>query len=328
MMNFVDAVTANLLTPAVLFFVMGVIAALVKTDLKFPEALYITLTVYLLTAIGFKGGVSLSQAGLAEVWLPIIVTILLGACIPLWCYPVLRLLGKLGSADAAAVSATYGSVSAVTFIVATNYLTQIQIPYENYTAAFMAVMESPAIIAGILMGKLFSRDTSGEVESSLKSVMHEALLGRSIFLLLGSLIVGALCGQAGMAKVEGFFVTPFQGILALFLLEMGFITGRRMAELRNVGLFLLAFGITMPFLHGLAGVFIGKVSGLSLGGATLFGVLAASASYIAAPAALRMSLPQANPALYLTPSLAVTFPFNVTIGIPLYFSFARWLYLA
>ena len=162
--------------------------------------------------------------------------------------------------------------------------------------------------------------------TSLKSAMHEALFGRSIFLLVGSLVVGWLCGKPGMEKVEPFFVTPFQGVLALFLLEMGMVAGRRLEDLKKVGAFLLAFGIVMPVLHGCLGVYLGKLTGLELGGATLLGVLAASASYIAAPAAIRMSLPDANPTYYLTASLAITFPFNIALGVPIYFEVARKLY--
>lgn len=322
-MELLEAIRANLLTPAVLFFVLGLVAAILKSDLRFPEQLYIGLTIYLLVAIGFKGGVAIAEAGLAKVWLPSIAAILLGAAIPLWTYPILRRAGKLPVADAAAIAAHYGSVSAVTFIAATNYLKSIQLPYENYATAFLAVMEAPAILVGVAIGKLKSNATD---QSSLKAAIHETLFGRSIFLLVGALIVGILCGEVGMKKVEPFFVTPFQGVLALFLLEMGVVAGRRMGDLKQAGLFLLAFGIVAPLVNGALGVMLGKCAGLSLGGATLFGVLAASASYIAAPAAVRISLPEANPTLYLTSSLAITFPFNITVGIPIYLAMAQALY--
>lgn len=322
-MELLEAIRANLLTPAVLFFVLGLAAAIVKSDLRFPEQLYIGLTIYLLVAIGFKGGVAIAEAGLAKVWLPSVAAILLGAAIPLWTYPVLRRAGKLPVADAAAIAAHYGSVSAVTFIAATNYLKSIQLPYENYATAFLAVMEAPAILVGVAIGKLKSKETD---QGSLKGAIHETLFGRSIFLLVGALIVGILCGEVGMKKVEPFFVTPFQGVLALFLLEMGVVAGRRMGDLKQAGLFLLAFGIVAPLVNGALGVMLGKCAGLSLGGATLFGVLAASASYIAAPAAVRISLPDANPTLYLTSSLAITFPFNITVGIPIYLAMAQALY--
>ena len=321
-----DAIQANLLSPAVLFFALGLVAALTKSDLKFPEPLYVALTIYLLVAIGFKGGVAIAEAGIAKVWMPAIAAMILGALIPLWTYPVLRFGGKFSAVDAAAIAAHYGSVSAVTFIAATNYLKAINQPFENYATAFLAVMESPAILVGVVLGKLGTRAGGGPDFSSLKTAMHEALFGRSIFLLVGALIVGWLCGKPGMEKVESFFVTPFQGVLALFLLEMGMVAGRRVGDLKKVGPFLLAFGVVMPLLHGCIGVWLGKVAGLELGGATLMGVLAASASYIAAPAAIRMSLPDANPTFYLTSSLAITFPFNIALGIPIYFEVARWFY--
>lgn len=323
-MDLFDALRANLLSPVVLFFVMGILASVLKSDLKFPEALYVTLTIYLLTAIGFKGGVAVSEAGLGQVWLPSLAAMLLGTVIPLWTYPVLRVLGRLSVPNAAALAGHYGSVSAVTFIAATNYLKGVGQPYESYAAAFLAVMESPAIIVGVLLGKLGAGDRSDALGSSVRTALHEALLGRSVFLLVGALAVGVLSGQRGMAGVEAFFVTPFQGVLALFLLEMGTVAGRRLSDLRKVGPFLLAFGILAPLVHGFLGVALGHAAGLSPGGATLLGVLSASASYIAAPAAMRLSLPDANPTLYLTSSLAITFPFNITVGIPIYYAAARW----
>lgn len=325
-MSILDAIQTNLLSPAVLFFALGLVAALTKSDLKFPEPLYVALTIYLLVAIGFKGGVAIAEAGLAKVWLPALAAMLLGAVIPLWTYPVLRFGGKFPAVDAAAIAAHYGSVSAVTFIAATNYLKAVNQPFESYATAFLAVMESPAILVGVVLGKLATLKRGAADMTSLKAAAHEALFGRSIFLLVGALGVGWLCGKPGMVKVEAFFVAPFQGVLALFLLEMGMVAGRRFGDLRKVGAFLLGFGIVMPVLHGCLGVYLGKLAGLELGGATLLGVLAASASYIAAPAAIRLSLPDANPTYYLTSSLAVTFPFNIALGIPIYFEVARWLY--
>lgn len=323
--DFLNALTANLFSPAVLFFALGVVAALVKSDLKFPEALYVTLTIYLLVALGFKGGVAIHEAGIGAVILPALAAMALGALIPLWTYPLLKHVGRLQAVDAAAVAAHYGSVSAVTFITATNYLIEINEPYEDYATAFLAVMESPAIVVGVLLGKMKMQAGSSLFNGSFKGLMREALFGRSVFLLVGALVVGALCGKRGMAQVEPFFVTPFQGVLALFLLEMGMVAGHRLGSLRQVGPFLAGFGIVMPVIHGFIGVLLGHHTGLSLGGATLMGVLAASASYIAAPAAMRLSLPEANPALYLTSSLAITFPFNITFGIPIYYAMARYL---
>lgn len=325
-MDLFEAIRTNLLSPAVLFFALGVIASLVKSDLKFPEALYVTLTIYLLTAIGFKGGVALAAAGVGAVWLPALAALALGALIPLWTYPVLRFGGRLARVDAAAIAAHYGSVSAVTFIAATNFLKEVNQPYENYAAAFLAVMESPAIIVGILLGKTAVRDRAALWGTATRLALREAVFGRSVLLLVGALVIGALSGPAGMANVEGFFVAPFQGVLALFLLEMGMVAARRLGDLRKVGLFLLGFGVLAPLVHGLVGTLLGHWVGLSLGGTTLLAVLAAGASYIAAPAAMRLSLPEANPTLYLTSALAITFPFNIAFGIPVYFALARWLH--
>ena len=249
----------------------------------------------------------------------------LGALIPLWTYPVLRFIGRLPGVDAAAISAHYGSVSAVTFIAATNFLKQVNEPFESYSSAFLAVMESPAIIAGVVLGKLALKSGPLDLRGTLGPAVREAVFGRSVVLLVGALVIGALSGKRGSEATAGFFVAPFQGVLALFLLEMGMIAARRFGDLRKVGVFLGIFAIVMPVVHGVIGVLIGGWAGLSPGGATLLGVLAASASYIAAPAAMRLSLPEANPTFYLTASLAVTFPFNIILGLPLYYAAARYL---
>lgn len=336
-LDLLEAIRANLLAPPALFFALGLLAALVKSDLKFPEPLYVAMTIYLLAAIGFKGGVSMAEAGLATLWLPLLAALLLGAVIPLWCYPILRHVGRFSAVDAASVAAHYGSVSAVTFTVAVNFLEEVRLPFEPYAAAFLAVMESPAIIVGILLGKLAlarglaaQRPAAGvrraePLGATLRQALHEALFGRSVLLLVGTLLIGFACGKRGLESTAGFFVVPFHGVLALFLLELGTVAGRRLGELRKVGLFLLAFGIVMPLLHAFVGVMVGGAVGLSAGGAMLLGTLAASASYIAAPAAMRLSLPEANPTLSLTAALAITFPFNVMLGIPLCFAFTeRW----
>lgn len=322
-MELLAALASNLLSPTVLFFALGLLAAVLKSDLSFPEALYVTLTIYLLTAIGFKGGVAIHEAGVGVVLVPALAALGLGLLIPLWSYPELRWAGRLPAADAAAIAAHYGSVSAVTFIAATNYLKGIGQPYESYATAFLAVMESPAIIVGVLLGKLAAGAQAGGLGGAVRTALHEALVGRSVFLLVGGLVVGALAGPRGLEKVEAFFVTPFQGVLALFLLEMGLVAGRRLGELRKVGPFLAVFGVAAPLVHGVIGVVVGHAVGLSVGGTTLLAVLAASASYIAAPAAMRLALPEANPTLYLTASLAITFPFNITLGVPLYYAVAR-----
>ena len=324
-MDFLEAIQANLVSPPVLFFALGLLAAILKSDLKFPEQLYLGLTIYLLVAIGLKGGVAFAEAGFANVWKPALAAIVLGTLIPLWTYPVSRWLGRMSAVDAAAIAAHYGSVSAVTFIAATTYLGRIGVSFESYAPAFLAVMESPAILVGVVIGKMATPVTGAVTGSPLKSALHDAMFGRSVLLLVGALVIGALCGAPGVKAVEPFFVTPFHGVLALFLLEMGIVAGRRLGDLRKVGLFLLGFGIAAPVLNGALGAWFGHMAGLGVGGSALLGVLAGSASYIAAPAAVRLALPEANPTLYLTAALAITFPFNLVLGIPFCLGVARWL---
>lgn len=311
---------SNVLSPMVLAFALGVVANLLRSDLKFPDALYSSLTIYLLFAIGLKGGAALSQSTPADLWAPALSTIALGALIPAWCYPVLRKLGRFSRPDAAAIAIHYGSVSAVTFIACTSYLDGMGVSYEGFAPALLAIMEAPAIIVGLAI----AATRQGAVESR-GEVMREVVTGKSIVLLIGGLLIGLAVGAEGFEESKAFFVTPFKGVLALFMLEMGLVAGRRLADLKKAGAFLLLFGVLMPLFNGFVGAFAGVLSGLSVGGATLLGTLAASASYIAAPAAVRMAIPQANPSLYLTSSLAITFPFNLTVGIVVYFAYAEWL---
>ena len=321
------ALLANLLSPAVLFFVLGVIATIGRSDLKFPEPLYTALTIYLLVSIGFKGGTALEHAGLSAVAVPALAAVALGALIPLWAYPCLRLLGGFSPADAAGIAAHYGSVSAVTFIAATNFLRLAEVPYEGFAPALLAVMEAPAIVVAITLGKLNAGNSGGEPwTKTLRRTIHESVFGRSVLLLLGSMAIGWASGRRGAESTSAFFVAPFQGILSLFLLEMGMVAARRLADLRKAGSFLVVWGIAVPLLHATLGVLAARAAGLSMGGAVLLATLAASASYIAAPAAVRLALPEANPTYSLTAAIGITFPFNLAIGLPLYLEFARKVY--
>ena len=313
-----ELVRFNLLSPIVLAFVLGIVATLVRSDLRFPEELYTALSIYLLLAIGLKGGVALSETPLAEFAGPALITLALGVAVPLWSYVILRRLGRFGVADAAALAAHYGSVSAVTFIASLAFVQAVGAPAEGFMPTLVALLEVPAIIIALLL----ARTQGGGGRGGWGEVLHEVLAGRSILLLLGGLIIGALAGKQGLKPVTPFFVDLFQGALTLFLLDMGMVAARRFGDLRRVGAFLLGFGVIMPVLHGALGVWLGSLVGLSLGGSTVLGVLAASASYIAAPAAVRIALPEANPSYYLTAALAITFPFNLTIGIPLYYALA------
>lgn len=304
----------NLLQPMVLAFGLGFAAQLIRSDLRLPDPVHQGLTIYLLLAIGLKGGVALSAAALSEVARPMLGAILLGAAIPLWCYPVLRRLGRFGAEDAGAIAAHYGSVSAVTFVAGLAWLAAASVPVEGYMPALLAVMEAPGIAVAILLAR--------RGQGAFAAIAHEVLAGKSIVLLLGGLLVGALAGERGYAPVAPFFATGFPGALTLFLLDMGVMAARRARDVLRVGPFLVAFAIAAPLVNGAFGAAVGGAVGLSPGGATMLAVLAASASYIAAPAAVRLALPDANPGYALTAALTITFPFNLTIGLPLYAAMA------
>ena len=297
-----EILLASLLSPVVLAFVLGALAVAIKSDLEIPEPLYQALSIYLLLAIGLKGGVALSKTPLAEVAGPVLGTFALGVLTPLTAYNVLRRLGRIDRTNAAALAAYAGT------------------PSEGFMPALVAVLEVPAIIVGLMIA--YAR---GERAGSWKEALREVATGRSIVLLVGGMAIGWIAGEQGTAKVAPFFVSGFQGALVLFLLDMGMTAARRLRDLRAVGPFLVAFGILMPVVHGALGVFVGHEVGLSVGGAAVLGAMVSSASYIAAPAAIRVGLPEANPAYYLTASLGITFPFNLTLGIPIYLAMAQWL---
>ena len=309
----------NLTSPAVLAFVLGAVSAWLGSDLRLPEAIHAALSTYLLLAIGLKGGGELSHTSLGEIVGPALAALGLSSAIPIWSYAIARRVGAFSIADSAALAAHYGSVSVVTFTAAITFLEAANVPAEGFLPALVAMMEVPAILVALLIAS---------VRMGNKPVGHalgEVLGGRGILLLVGGLVIGLLGGDNGMAKIAPFFVAPFQGVLVLFLLELGIIAAARIADLRRAGPFLAVYAVLLPVAHGALGAAIGTLAGLSLGGATVLGVLAASASYIAAPAAVRIALPEANPGYYLAAVLAVTFPFNLTIGIPLYHQFAIWM---
>ena len=321
-MDVLNSLMMSLLTPMVLAFLLGVVASLIKSDLKIPPEIYTAMTIYLLFAIGLKGGAKLDGVTFSEFWKPLTAAIFLSLAIPVWCYWIMRKFGRLDNVNSAALAAHYGSVSAVTFGEALAFLQYVNVAYEPYVAALLAVMEVPAIILAIF---LVGKSTIAAGGGDMKKVLRECLTSKSIVLLIGGMGIGLLAGKQGAEQVAPLFEAPFRGVLTLFLLEIGLVTGARLGDLRHAGWRLVAFGVVMPLLHGLLGVTLGYLSGLGAGGATVLGTLAASASYIAAPAAVRVALPAASPAIYLTSSLAVTFPFNVVFGIPIYYSFARWL---
>lgn len=308
----------NLLSPPVLGFALGLVAVLIGGDLRLPDAVYQGLSMYLLLAIGIKGGVALRAASIGDVILPILAAVGLGLLIPVLAYLILRRLTPLSGLDRGAIAAHYGSTSLVTFTAALVFLEASSIPVEGFATTLLAVMEIPGIVVGLLLaGRAANRTLSW------RASLHEILVGKSILLLVGGLVLGALTGAAGYARVEPFFGALFVGILTLFLVELGTLAGRRLPDLRQAGLGLPVFALLFPILAGTIGATAGSLAGLSVGGATILAVLCASASYIAAPAAVRLALPEANPGYYLTASLGITFPFNLIIGIPLYLEIAQ-----
>ncbi len=311
---------ANLLSAPVLFFVLGMAARLVRSDLEVPQPVARFLSLYLLLCIGLKGGFELHEAGLtAEVVTGLGVGVALAFATPVWTFFLLR--GALGSVNAAGVAATYGSISAVTFVVATSFLDQAAVDYGGHMVAAMALMESPAIVMGILLAQWFSTSgSSGRSKPSVawRSLFREAAFNPAVFLLLGSMLIGMSIGPAEYAEVAPFVSSPFKGVLCFFLLEMGLLAARRLEELRDAGARPLCFALLAPPAHAALAIGLAWAAGLEAGDALLLAVLGGSASYIAVPAALRLSLPEANPSLYVPMSLALTFPFNVVVGIPLY----------
>jgi hypothetical protein len=316
-----EILAANLLSPVVLAFALGVVTRLVRSEFQLPKDLYSALSIYLLFALGLKGGYELTHASFDTIAAPVLVTLLLGCLTPLTSFAVLRYVGGFGDADAAAIAAHYGSVSAVTFIAAQSFVTSVGAAPEGFMPTLLTLLESPGIHIALAIGVL----RVGAGQRPTGELLHEVLTGRTMILLVGGLIVGVSMGERGWTAVAPFFDSGFKGALTLFILEMGIVAADRLHELRRVGLFLLGFGIGMPLVHGVLGAVLGTLAGLSSGGSTVLAAMAASASYIAAPPATRMTLPTANPTYSLTASLAITFPFNVVLGIPIYYEIARRL---
>ncbi|NGX15853.1 sodium-dependent bicarbonate transport family permease [Wenzhouxiangella sp. XN24] len=300
------------LDPIVLFFILGLAAGLMRSELRLPGAIYEFLSVILLLAIGLKGGVELAQQSLGTLLPQMVAVVLMGFLLPVVAYPVLRMLGRLKRADAASIAAHYGSVSVGTYAVAVAWLASREISFEAYMPLLLVLLEMPAILIGIMLARGVSADTNW------KQLGHEVFLGKSIVLLLGGLLIGWAAGPEALEPVGGLFFDLFHGVLALFLLEMGLVAASQVGSLRRHGIFLLAFGIAFPLFAAVVGGVLGLQIGLSIGGTMLLATLAASASYIAVPAAMRLAVPEANPTLSLTASLGVTFPFNILVGIPLY----------
>jgi hypothetical protein len=315
-----EAALSNATSPPVLAFVLGLIAVAVKSDLRLPEALYQGLSIYLLLGIGIKGGVALSEANITEVALPILGTLFLGVTIPVLAFWVVGKITNLDAINRGALAAHYGSTSLVTFSAALIFLDSQAVEYEGFVTTLLAILEIPGIVVGLMLASRGLGRGLNWGES-----LREILTSKSIVLLAGGLLLGLITGATGYQKVEPFFGGLFTGVLALFLLEMGIVAGRRLPDVKKAGVGLVAFSLGFPLFAGALGVFVGEITGLSLGGSVVLGVLTASASYIAAPAAVRLALPEASPGVYLTASLGITFPFNLIFGIPIMFALGNLL---
>jgi len=309
---------SNMLIPAILFFALGFLAQLVRSDLKFPPDLAKTLSIYLLVGIGLHGGMELAKINPADAIGAVAAALGLGFGLPIVAYFILSLVVRIDRLNAAAIAAHYGSVSAGTFVTAIAFLDSL---------IMLAIMESPAIIIGLALANMARKGGGdGDGKRVSRELVHDAFTNGSVVLLLGSMLIGAIAQPAGLNKIMPFYDTMFMGVLSLFLLDMGMEAARRIGDFKKVGPSLLVFGIAMPLIGGVIGLAVGHwLLGFGVGGTTLVAVLGASASYIAVPPAMRLAIPEASPALFLTLSLGVTFPFNIIVGIPLYFSAAQWL---
>ena len=319
-----DAVTAveTFLSPVILFFALGALAALLKSDLAIPEAMAKAMSLFLMAAIGLKGGVQVSQAGVSvQMAATAIVGIVLSFALPFLAFALLRSFGKLDPLNAGAVAAHYGSVSVVTFATASEVLTRGGIPAAGYMVAVLALMETPAIISGMLLAQ---RDNPPSARPS-GHLWREVFLNGSVVLLLGSFAIGTIVGPTKYQAVAPFFTGLWPGILCLFLLDMGLVAVRRLRDSRAVTARLATLGIVLPLINGTIGALAGAAIGLDTGSTAALSLLAASASYIAVPAAMRLAMPRADAGLYLSMSLAITFPFNIVVGIPLFIAMATAL---
>ncbi|CDI05059.1 sodium-dependent bicarbonate transport family permease [Candidatus Nitrosotenuis uzonensis] len=338
-MDILGLIQDNILTPIVLFFILGIVAARIKSDLKIPEAISEFLPIYLLAAIGLHGGIEMRKTGFESMMIPMLVAIVLSLLMTLNHYQILRRLGKFNVFDSYALASTYGAVGAVTFSVGLSFLKNQGIESEGYIAAILAVLEPLAFILAIFMTNMvvskqmlakkqafaknaeIENDGLGmlEIDSSktkLFQVLRESITGKAVVILIGSIIIGYTIGKEGFAPIKLLFEDLFVGAIVIFLIEMGIIAGHRLDDVKKVGVFLIGFSLAIPTLNGIIGVFVATYLGLSVGGTVMFGLLLASASFIAAPAVLRTAIPQAKPSLYITSALGITFPYNIIILLP------------
>lgn len=309
---------SSLIDPVIWFFLLGLFAGVVRSELRLPSQIYDFVSMLLLLTIGMKGGIELATQPFFTLLPQILIILMIGFILPVFLFPILRFRDRFSRADSASIAAHYGSVSVGTFAVAVAYMNTRDIEFEQHMALFVVVLEVPAILIGIFLAK------GAALKSQLAKVAHEVMLGKGVMLLLGGLVIGWLSGPTGVESISPLFFDLFKGVLALFLLEMGLITATQLGSLRRYGLFLVCFGIGVPLVFGLIGAFAGTLMGFSIGGTAILATLLASASYIAVPAAMRISVPEANPTLSLTASLGVTFPFNILVGISIYYAMAQY----
>jgi hypothetical protein len=314
----------NLLSPLVLAFAVGMAATLIRSELEFPQPVLNAISIYLVLSIALQGGVELAGQAWSTLWKPMLGAALVAVLLPIWGFWAGRRLLGLSTPNAAGIAALYGSVSSVTFLAALNFAANQGTPAEPYMPVFVTIMEWGILTALFCARFALKRERSAS-DVPVREILMDTVRGRSVILLLGGLAIGAIIGEKGFAAIKPVFKDGFHGILVLFLLEMGMVAARQIREFLHVGPRLLAWGIAAPLAHGLLGVMLGHALGLSAGGSFVFGSIIASASYIDAPAAVRAALPEANPGIYLTSSLGITFPFNLLVGLPLYYGFAVWL---
>lgn len=315
-MSALELAQGNLLSPVVLAFAFGILAARLKSDLTVPEGLMDAASLYLLLAIGLKGGVELADASLADLWLPAVVTLLVGLLFPVGVFTVGRGPLRLRVDDASSLAAHYGSVSVVTFTAAVTLLEARDVAVAGFMTTLLAMLEVPGIVVALALAR-------SSAQGGFGPAVRETLTGKSVMLLLGGLAIGALAGPERFERAVPVFVDAFYGVLVLFLLGLGITVGHRLGDVRVTGWRLVSFALVAPLVQGTLGTILGAAAGLSAGSAAVLGVMAASASYIAAPAAVRVALPNASPALSLVPALCITFPFNLVVGIPLFYALAH-----
>jgi len=320
-----EILRASFLSPFVLAFLVGMVATLIRSELEFPQPVLNAISIYLVFSIALQGGTELAEVSFSSIAAPALVTLCIVFLVPSVCYFLARRFIRLDIPNAAGIAALYGSVSSVTFFASLTLAEKLSTPAEPFVPVLVSIMEWGILVA-LFIARWRMRRAEATANVPIREIIIDTLRGRSVILLLGGLCIGYLIGPESFKSVKPVFQDSFRGILTLFLLEMGMVAARQLRDFFKLGPRLLIFGIGMPIVNGILGICLGTAAGLSVGGSFVLGAITASASYIDAPAAVRATLPQANPSIYLTSSLGITFPFNLLIGLPLYYNFAVWLH--